>query len=109
MTLVGLVAIALAIVYAAHVTRDELRALNAFVRRLVYLADAAHTARIERDTVAAAHAAPPPRPRRSTREPAAAPTAASATASPPPPARGVLHAPTLAMTPVPQTPERSDV
>jgi hypothetical protein len=107
--LLGLVAIALAIVYAAHVLRDELRAHNAFLRRLVYVIDAEHTARIERDTVAAAHAAPPPRPRRSMREPAPSPTAASATASPPPPARGVLHAPTLAMTPVPQTPERSDV
>ena len=106
MILLGLVAVALAIVYAAHLLRDELRALHAFFRRLVHVVDAEHTARIERDTLAAAHTPPPPRPRRSTREPASSPTA---TASPPLPARGVLHAPTLAMTPVPATSERSDI
>lgn len=56
MILLGLVAIALAIVYAGHLVRDELRVLLPFVRRLVHVVDAEHLARIERDAITTATA-----------------------------------------------------
>lgn len=98
MILLGLVAVALAIVYAAHRVCDELRTLNAFVRRLMYLADAEHTARIERDaitanataaaTTTATASSAPPRKRRRTRAPEETPTTPTAPSAP------SLHIPT---------------
>lgn len=114
MILLGLAFVALAIVYAAHLVRDELRTLNAFVRRLVHVVDAEHIARIERDAITANAAAVAtttatvpitpatasssvPRKRRKTQPSAESSTSPSATATMPsaaPSAPLSLHIPT---------------